>query len=129
MKKELIICLIVIILVIFGNTVTQKYTKQCISQIEDNLDKLKVELMKEEKNEEEIENKTSEVREKWDNMQKNLAYYIEHTELEKIETQLFLLTGETKVKLYQDAVPEIEKCISILEHIQDKTSLSIKNIF
>ena len=46
MKKELIICLIVIILVIFGNTVTQKYTKQCISQIEDNLDKLKVELMK-----------------------------------------------------------------------------------
>lgn len=129
MKKELIICIVVITIVIVGNILTQNYTKQSAKEMNEQLSDLKTELMQEEKEQDTISEKISRIRERWDERQEILAFYIEHDELEKVETQLFLLGGEIEAKLYQDAVPEIEKCIFILEHIEDKTSLDIKNIF
>ena len=35
----------------------------------------------------------------------------------------------TEIKKYDEIVPELDKCIFILEHIQDKTVLNIKNVF
>ena len=129
MKKEIIISFVVIVLVIVGNFITQNYTKQCTEKMNEYLAELETEITKQDKDEKKIENKANIIKDDWDNMQEKLSYYIEHDELEKVETQLFLLAGEAKSKLYQDAVPEIEKCIFILEHIEDKTALNIKNIF
>lgn len=129
MKKESIICIFVITIVVIGNIVTQNYTKQCVSGINDNLIELKEEIQNDKKDEKKIKEKLEYTKEIWDEMQEKLAFYIEHDELEKVETQLFLLKGQTDTKLYNDAVPEIEKCIFILEHIEDKNALNIKNIF
>ena len=129
MKKELIICFIVISIVIIGNVLTQNYTKQSTKKMNEKLYELRTELTKQEKNKEKITEKVNQVKEKWEEKQELLAYYIEHDELEKVETQIFLLSGEVEAELYQDAVPEIEKCIFILQHIEDKTALNIKNIF
>ncbi len=129
MKKELIICLIVISIVIIGNVLTQNYTKQSAREMNERLYELRTELTKEEKNKDKITKKVKQVKEKWEERQELLAYYIEHDELEKVETQIFLLSGEVETELYEDAVPEIEKCIFILQHIEDKTALDVKNIF
>lgn len=129
MKKELIICIIVVIAVIIGNVITQGYTEKCVETTNSGLLELKGELGKKEKNEQEIQSKIDEIKKDWDEMQEKLAYYIEHDELEKVETQLYLLKGEVETKLYDDAIPETEKCIFILEHIKDKNALNIKNIF
>lgn len=129
MKKELIICLIVIVVVIIGNIITQNYTKQCVAEMNQQLYELKGEISQQNKIEEKLKEKTEFIKTRWDEMQETLAFYIEHDELEKVETQLFLLNGEIETKIYEDAVPEIEKCIFILEHIADKTALDIKNIF
>lgn len=129
MKKELIISIIIIILVIIGNIITQNYTKKCVATINDNLIQLKEQINSKEKNENEIKEEVYKIANEWDEMQEKLAFYVEHDELEKVETQIFLLKGETEVKLYDDSIPEIEKCIFILQHIEDKTSLDIKNIF
>ena len=131
MKKEIVICTVVILVVVLGNMITQNYTKQCINTLTIQLSELKEKISMKEKNttKEELEEKSKEIKENWDNMQETLSYYIEHDELEKVETQLTLLEGEMQTKLYDDAIPEIEKCEFILEHIADKTALSIKNIF
>ena len=129
MKKELIICLMVISIVIIGNILTQDYTKKSAKEMNEQLSELRRELVKEEKNKDRITEKVNQVKEKWEERQELLAYYIEHDELEKVETQIFLLSGEVETELYEDAVPEIEKCIFILQHIEDKTALDIKNIF
>lgn len=132
MKKETIICILVIIIVAIGNFVTQNYTEKCVSVINDNLIELENKMKKEDKDQkdmEDIKEKVVETKETWTQMQEKLAFYIEHDELEKVETQLFLLKGQADTKLYSNAVAEIEKCIFILEHIEDKNALSIKNIF
>lgn len=129
MKKELIICITVITIVIVGNIVTQNYTKESTKEMNEKLSELRMELVKDEKSQDKINEKVKQIKEKWDERQEILAFYIEHDELEKVETQIFLLGGEAEAKLYEDAIPEIEKCIFILQHIEDKTALDIKNIF
>lgn len=76
-----------------------------------------------------LENKIVEIENEWNEYQEKLAYYIEHDELEKVETQIFTMKGFSEIKKYDEIIPELEKCIFILEHIQDKTKLNVKNIF
>lgn len=129
MKKELIICIFIIIIIIVTNILTQNYTKECVSQMHDKLNLLKEECLIEKTNKAEIYNKIDDIYNTWSTYQEKLAYYIEHDELEKVETQIFAINGFFKINNYDEIIPEIEKCIFILEHIEDKNMLNIKNIF
>ena len=133
MKKELIISILIIIFIIIGNIITQNYTKECVSQMNVTLDVLKeISLNSKNKSEnkyDEIYNQVQEIEDKWSEFQEKLAYYIEHDELEKVESQIFTMRGFSEIKKYDEIIPELEKCIFILEHIQDKTKLNVKNIF
>lgn len=129
MKKELIISIIIIILVIIGNVVTQNYTKQCVDIINEDLSELKKEVIPTQENEHEAKKIIYHIGEEWEQMQEKLAFYIEHDELEKVETQIFLLKGNVEAGEMTQILPELEKCIFILQHIEDKNALDIKNIF
>lgn len=129
MKKELVICIVVISFVIIGNIVTQNYTKKCVEDMEQQLEQFKEVMLQKEKNKEEINSNVKKVKTKWNHMQEKLAFYIEHDELEKVETEIALIEGQAESELYDEICPELEKCIFILEHIEDKTALNIKNIF
>lgn len=127
MKKEIIISLIVIIAVVIGNIVTQNYTNQCSEILAKEMKELKETMKTGEKQEK--EEKIKEIYEKWNEMQERLAFYIEHNELEKVETQLSVLQGNIEAGLDKENFSEIEKCTFILEHIKDKNAMDIKNIF
>lgn len=129
MKKELVICIFIIILIIALNVITQRYTKECVSQMNERLDILKEASLEENIQEENITSEIENIENRWNEFQEKLAYYIEHDELEKVETQIFAIKGFSEIKKYDEILPELEKCIFILEHIQDKTKLNIKNVF
>ena len=131
MKKELIICLFIFILIIIGNIVTQNYTEKCVANMNEKLEQLKETSMKAKIGEksEYIGNEIKEIEDLWNESQEKLAYYIEHDELEKVETQIFAMNGFSEIEKYDEIIPELEKCVFILEHIQDKTKINIKNIF
>lgn len=151
MKKELIICLLIITLIIITNIITQNYTQSCISKMNERIDiisqvvyeKMDLEPSQEEKeNNNKKEAKESEKIDKstiqgevdnlestWNEFQEKLAYYIEHDELEKVETQIYAIKGFCEVEKYDEILPEAEKCSFILKHIGEKTKLSVKNIF
>lgn len=149
MKKELIICLIIIIVIIVANIITQKYTEECVRRMGERLDIIKQIVYEEDNNtksnkitssDENIDknNKTDKnlvkkevnnLEETWNNLQEKLAYYIEHDELEKVETQIYAIKGFYEIDKYDEILPEAEKCSFILKHIEEKAKLSIKNIF
>lgn len=136
MKKEIIISIIVIAMVIIGNIVTQNNTKKTVAELNEKLANLKNSLIdviddnkKKDENYLKYKEKSSDIRNRWDEMQELLSFYIEHDELEKVETQLAVINGQMESKLYDEAVVEIERCKFILEHIADKTAFNIKNIF
>ena len=131
MLKELIISIIIIVLIIVGNVITQNYTKESIEETSSYLRELREDLIKDE---EEIDSdlpkqKLDEIQQKWDIRYEKLAYYIEHNELEKVETGLAGIRGYIDKEEYTEVIPEIDKSIYILEHIKDKNALNLKNIF
>lgn len=128
MKKELIICLFIMGIIIISNIITQNYTKECVTQMNNSLTELKKASINEQNNDV-VTQKLEVIQNQWDSYQEKLAYYIEHDELEKVETQIFSMKGFSEIGKYDEIIPELEKCIFILEHIQDKTKLNVKNIF
>lgn len=129
MHKELIICFIVILVVAIADIFTQNYTKQSVECIDTKLEELKIELVKEEIQKEEVERKMEDVMETWREKYEKLAYFIEHDELEKVETELTSLNAYIDIEEYEHGVPELEKSIFILKHIKEKFKFDIKNIF
>ena len=142
MKKELIICLFIIILIIVTNIVTQNYTKTSVNKMSERLDvisqivfdninsnanEINTENSNIEKNK--IKQEVEKLENTWNELQEKLAYYIEHDELEKVETQIYAIKGFYEIEKYDEILPEAEKCKFILKHIEEKTKLSIKNIF
>ena len=78
---------------------------------------------------EEAEKKTEEINENWEKMHNKLAYYIEHDELEKVETYFTTCQSFTRTGNYDLAISELEKTIFVLDHITDKYSFNLENIF
>lgn len=129
MKKELIICSAIVIAIILGNILTQGYTKEVVLSMDEELENLKEDLLQEEVDTEKVAGKITNIREEWEKRYQKLAYFIEHDELEKVETELSSLQANIETKEYKQGIPDLQKCIFILDHIKDKSSLQIKNIF
>ena len=129
MYKEIIICSIVIIIVVGLNILTENYTKESVALMTGNLEDLKKNMISEEQDEEDLNNQIEDIVNNWNERHKKLAYFIEHDELEKVETELVSLKGNIEVKEYEQGIPNLNNCIFILEHIKEKTALQIKNIF
>jgi len=127
MYKEIIICAVVIIVVVILNVITENYTKESVTIITDSLETLKQAINEE--NNENVTKQINDIIEKWDTRYKKLAYYIEHDELEKVETELVALKANIEVEEYAQAMPDLNRCIFILDHIKEKSALQIKNIF
>lgn len=129
MLKEIGICSLIIIIIFTLDTITLNYLKKAISDTTDNLQVIKEKVIAGEKNDEEIYKLIKDVYDKWLNYHDNLAIYIEHDELEKVETEISALIGEIEVKDYDNASSELNKTIYILNHIEHKYRVSLDNIF
>ena len=128
MYKELIISTVVILLVICANSITQSYTKEAVELLDEKLMELE-DGIKEEQMQEELQYKMNEVMDNWKEKYNKLAYFIEHNELEKVETELTSLRANIDEEQYEEAVTSLEKGIFILNHIKEKFRLDMKNIF
>ena len=129
MVKEFIICVIILIVIFVGNGITQGYSRSSIENINEKLANLREEMNKEEINHEEIVKKEEEIDKEWEEMFSRLAYYIEHEELEKVSKNLENTKTYIKLKEYDNSIKEINEGIYILNHIEDKYSFNLQNIF
>lgn len=136
MKKETIICIVVVIVIVMGNVITQKYTRQSVEILSNELEDLKTNLNgkidkteEEEKLNEEISKAIDKVKGEWESRHDKLAYYIEHNELEKVEDNLTGLDSLIRTEDYPQAIEELDKCVFVLKHIQEKYAFNLENIF
>ena len=127
MHKELIICIILVILIVIGDWVTQNYTKNTVNYITGELENLKQNLL--EKSDDKVDEDINKIDDKWKEVYDKLAYYIEHDELEKVETNFTACKSLAKSGEYEQAISELEKTVFVLDHITDKYSFNFVNIF
>ena len=127
MHKELIICIILVTLIIIGDWIIQNYTKNTINNITGELETLKQCLF--EKSDKNINEQIDRIDNTWYKVHDKLAYYIEHDELEKVETNFTACKSLAKTEEYEQAISELEKTVYVLEDITDKYSFDLVNIF
>ena len=129
MYKELIISFVVIAIVVIGNVITQNNTIEAVKQISSELTLLREEIEKDNTEQEKSKRQMKKVEEVWEEKYSLMAFYIEHNELEKVQTELTKLKADIDMEEYAQGVENLESCIFILEHIKDKSALKIVNIF
>ena len=127
MRKEIIIVCIIVITIFVTDFITQNFTKENIKLIEDKLN-----VMKESINNNETQNLNNQIKEledKWAQIDNKMSFYIEHNELEKVNSSLVKFKSYIELEDYQEAITELEECKYILEHIKDKQRMQIINLF
>ncbi len=133
MKKELIIVIIIVIAIIIIDTITQNYTRDSFEKINNELEKIKEIINKiddQEKNsQQELQEKIKTMEEDWKIINRKTAFYIEHEELEKVNASMIKFKSYIQLEEYTEAIPELENCKYILDHIREKEKLQIINLF
>lgn len=131
MWKEMIICLVIVIVIIIGNIITQNYTIESVKELSSSLTELKTNLEEKEDNisDDNIKGKIQEIEDNWKSRHERLAYYIEHDELEKVETNITSLKSFIITNEYAEAVSELDKSVFVLKHIEDKYAFNLQNVF
>ena len=129
MYKEIIVCILVVILIISMDLLSNNYTKKVFFSINDSLGNLRNEMLKEDKDVNKINDEITKVEQAWNSKLNLLSCYIEHNELEKVARQLTLIKGNIDVGEYNQAIPQLDDCVYVINHIKDKESLLIRNLF
>ena len=66
MLKETMICIVIIISIVFGNSMTQNYTKECVSELSSGLMSLRQKVSQENMEDETIKNDAENVYKQWE---------------------------------------------------------------
>lgn len=107
----------------------------CLCKCSDNLVNdtlIELENLKNDLKEENFENslkKSEKLKEKWFNYENQLAFFIEHDELEKISLKIAIILENSTNKEYKTALEDVIETTYLLEHVKDKLKLKLKNVF
>ena len=132
MYKDWIIIVILVISICTGNVWMEKSTKTSVDGMEQRLNTLKetcLGVIEEKKSVQDIPQQLEDAKQYWETQYAKLAFFIEHNELEKVNTQLAQLEGNVLVEDYEQAIPNVENCSFVLYHIKEKNRFAFKNIF
>lgn len=127
MYKEIIIIVGVIALIVGLDIITNNYTKNSVEMLSKELNELKEYILNEDVKT--AQNKTSYIKNIWKEKYNVLAYYIEHDELEKVETELTQLSAYLDMEEYNECISQLDTTIFILEHIEEKEKADVRSIF
>lgn len=127
MSKDIIIIVFILIIVFGLNLITEKYTDESINLMYDSFRTLNYTISNENKYEAGIE--IEELIKKWNGMSEYLAYYIEHDELEKVDTYLTEVKSSIDNDDFTNASEKLDVCEFIITHINEKQAFVLKNIF
>ena len=132
MKKEIILCISIIIIIVIADVITTKITDEKIVNISNKLEVLESKLDgegKDKSSQKEIEDYARDIRNTWKDDEKVLAYYIEHQELEKVGIEMDSLCSYAKCNDDKEELDSIARLKSLLSYISDKHDLKLNNFF
>ncbi len=124
--KETLISISIIIVIFFLDIMMQKYTEKVVSTMNNYINDLKTDIRDE--NYSKLDQNINDMNDKWDEFKNVLSVYIEHDELEKVETYLAGYKSYVETHDKDMALSDLDKTEFILEHISNKYKFTIENI-
>jgi hypothetical protein len=129
MYKELVISIIIVVLIFALDTATQQYTDKSINETIDKLSELKENIRSGNTDGNLTSDSINSIYDMWLKYHEKLVLYIEHDEIEKVETNFVTCISFIESESYDSAIAELEKTVFVLQHISDKYEFNLENIF
>lgn len=129
MKREFIIIGSIVIIIIIASVTSQLYTNSFFDSIIEDLYSIEDKVLNNNFADDELEKEMDGISDKWKKKYNFLACFLEHDELEKVRNQYVSIRANIIVDDYGRCVDEIERCIFLLQHIKEKDSFNLVNIF
>ena len=126
MFKEVMISIIIIVLIFSLDIITQTYTMASVAETSSELDNLKGKIENQNNN---LDIDIDKISNDWEKRRQKLSYFIEHDELEKVETNLTNIKSYIESAEFNMAISSIDEAKFILEHIKEKNAFNLENIF
>lgn len=128
--REIAIIIICVIIVIVGANISLGYLSGTGNDLINDLNELKIEIGRAKNFEENrAEELADNIYNKWQNIEENWSIIITHNELDLIQLSLIAMKSYISENKYSESLDELEKSSFLLEHVQDKEKLDLKNIF
>lgn len=125
--KEYVIVGVILIFVFFMEHITYRNLSDSVKWMKDGITSIENKL--EENRETEAQDEFLELKSKWEGEQEKLAFFVEHEELEKVSNDMVIIESNFE----QNEADEIDENITdlkfMLDHIEEKNQLNLKNIF
>lgn len=128
MFKEIFICILILSIIFVGNYITQSYTSKSVNEISKELIEIKNEIQIENIENKRVVDKIGKMNKDLEKKHDRLSYYMEHNEIEKLETELTSLKSYVEVEQYNEAINEIDRALFLLNHIKDKYEFNMKTV-
>ena len=132
MIKEIIIISVVVISILVCNFAYQSYITKSSDSLVDKLGTLGEKIKADTdniKDNKEISNLLNNVENEWENSKKIWSIFVMHNELDQIEIAFTNIKTSIDIDYRQYAAVETEKAKFLLEHIAERDSFKLKNLF
>ena len=126
MSKELIISAIVVIFLIIANILIGNFIDGKMNQTVSILEEVKKGIQNDDFAM--AKQKLDEAENFWNESEEIISFFVEHNELEKVNTEFAALRAYVQLE-EDEALENLNKVSFIIEHIEEKDDLRLKNIF
>lgn len=127
--KEGIIIITILVIIIGGDILIDKYLKNSSKDLIKNLEVLKEKIINNEEKNEELEKKANKIYNNWNKIEEKWAMLVLHSELDQIETALIKMKTQIKEDNLDISLEELETSIFLINHISNKEKFNLKNVF
>ena len=125
--KEYVIIIIILIFVIYINYLTDKDLNEQITWMRDGIISIENKMTEDKKSE--AEEKFNSLHSKWNDITEHLELFVDHSELEKISSDIVKIDANLNVGEDEELMENIYDLKFMLNHIEDKNKLKLKNFF
>ena len=125
LKKEFMICILILLIIIFLDVVLNNHFEQEKNEFDNIIEEIQISII----NNENCINKINNLSDKWKEFGNIAAFYTEHNELEKVSLKISILKKNIEIDDKNMAIEYLEEVKFWLNHIMEKDKLKLKNIF
>lgn len=122
--REYVIIFLIILFVISIEIITDNITNKSMTDINTKIEDLEKSLETED-----AKDRIKTLCSSWKDEEERLAFFLEHDELEKVGVLVDNVKSNIENDNMEDVTQEIDQIKFLLQHIQQKQKLELKNIF
>ena len=125
--KEYLIIVVILVVVFVTDYLTNKRLVESVGWMKDGITSIENKIS--EQKEWEAQEEFYELEEKWKQETEKLSLFVEHDELEKVSTNIVIIESNFETDETDKVLENIAELRFLLEHIEEKNQLKLKNVF